>query len=37
MCFFDLAECFDTTDHDILLIKLEKYLVRGREFSLIKS
>ncbi len=32
-CFFDLAKCFDSIDHEVLLIKMEKYGIRGSELS----
>lgn len=32
-CFFDLAKCFDTIDHTLLLKKPAKYGIRGSELA----
>ncbi len=36
ICFLDVAKCFDTIGHDILLLKPEKYGIRGKELQLFK-
>ena len=37
VCFFDISKCFNAIDHDILLFKLEKYGIRGKEFQWFSS
>ena len=33
ICMFDLAECFDTIDHKLLLKNLSKYGLNGTELQ----
>jgi hypothetical protein len=37
VCFFDVAKCFDSISHELLLFKLEKYGVKSKELNLFKS
>ncbi len=37
IALFDLAKCFDTIDHDILILKPEKYGVKSNVLSRFKS
>ena len=36
-CYFDVAKCFDSISHDVLLFKLEKYGIRGSEHCWFRS
>jgi hypothetical protein len=33
VCFFDIAKCFDSISHSVLLFKLEKYGIRDNELK----
>ena len=35
--FFDVAKCYDSISHEVLLFKLEKYGIRGIEHNWYKS
>ena len=37
MCMLDIAKCFDTIDHDLLLKKLSLYGIKNVEFKWFKS
>ena len=37
VCFFDIAKCFDSLDHSILLLKLDKYGIRNNTLLWFKS
>ena len=37
VCFFDVAKCYDSISHEVLLFKLEKYGIRGIEHNWFKS
>ena len=37
VCFFDIAKCFDSLDHSILLSKLDKYGIRNNTLLWFKS
>ena len=31
VCFYDIAKCFDSLSHDVLLFKLQKYGIKCNE------
>ena len=37
VCFFDVAKCFDSISHEVLLFKLEKYGITSTELNWFKS
>ena len=37
VCYFDVAKCFDSISHEVLLFKLEKYGIRGTEHCWFRS
>ena len=37
ICYFDVAKCFDSISHDILLFKMGKYGIRNTEINWFKS
>jgi len=37
VCFLDIRKCFDTIDHNVLLWKMERYGIRGRELEWFKN
>jgi hypothetical protein len=37
LCFLDIKKCFDTINHDILLLKLQKYGIRNTELQWFRS
>jgi hypothetical protein len=36
-CFLDISKCFDSIDHKLLITKLEKYGINGKELSWFSS
>ena len=37
VCYFDVAKCFDSLSHEVLLFKIRKYGIRENEYNWFKS